>query len=180
MRHAYKEVATGKVHLMTILSGDPIKSLMVIFNNDASKFEYLGPVEDKINRGAIDLTKQHALVADGYNNIVVDSVLEHKTSLRIAKEEIAKKGFLKKKLADKILAIIAGHNEKNGLDASQIASLEQRYPEILSLLQKGMPMTAKPLIEGISPDGVVITQEELDHVALEYEDFLEENPWANS
>ena len=93
-------------------------------------------------------------------------------ALKEAKDAMVVVGAAKKALADRILAIIAGHNETNGLDATQIASIETSHPEILALLQKGMPITAQPLIAVITPDGIVITQLELDHVALEYAEFL--------
>ena len=92
-------------------------------------------------------------------------------TLKEAKDAILVVGESKKKLAERILAIIAGHNETNGLDAAQILSIEASYPEVLALLQKGMPITAQPLIAAIVPDGTVITQLELDHVALEYAEF---------
>ena len=95
---------------------------------------------------------------------------------KASKDAMALLGNSKKKLADTILAIIAGHNETNGLDTAQIESIKADYPVAMDLLATGMPITAKPLIEAIVPDGVIITQDELDHVALEYAEFELNHP----
>lgn len=97
-------------------------------------------------------------------------------AIRVAKEEKARKGQALKVLADKILHIIAGHNHDNGLDATQIAGLKTSHTEAFAALSDGMPYTAKSFIDDITPDGTLITQDELDHVALEYAEFAIANP----
>lgn len=104
-----------------------------------------------------------------YNIAIEEDLL---FEVRKKRDELAAKGKALKELANKIIYIIAGHNQENELDLNQIIQIKQRYSTIFQLLSDGQPMSAKILIDQVVPDGVLITQEELDHVQLEYADFF--------
>ncbi len=192
MKYAWKNLVDGKVRTLEVKSGSPEQFLPKpehdviidgVYKNIASGtgteedpyvYETVDPISELVGILPAELEGKNLKVEDDV--LVEDTAETAEQVLRAAKEEKARKGSLKKALADKILAIIAGHNEDNGLDATQIASIKASNPEVMELLSTGMPMTAKPLIEAITPDGTIITQDELDHVALEYADFAKANP----
>jgi len=119
-------------------------------------------------------TKYFKFVEDaGKVTSVADA--DTKAALKVAKDAKAAKGKAFKELCDEILHIIGGHNHDNSLDAVQINAIKTANPEAFDALSSGMPFTAKPFIDAITPDAVV-TQEELDHVALAYEEFAVSHP----
>lgn len=85
-------------------------------------------------------------------------------------------GRVLKELSNNILDIIAGYSLKTKLSYEQIVTLKTTFANILELLNTRMPITAKPLIESITPDGVVINQSLLDDIALEYADYYAAYP----
>ena len=160
MRHAIK-TDEGKILTMTVVSSVPALQ------------------EGWVDLGLVPVDlqdKKHLkLDVDGIT-LIEDAQEVEKTTLRAEMEEKARKGKLYKELADKILHIIAGHNIDNDLDAAQIASIKTSNPQVLEGLSDGQPYAVKPLIDAITPDGTVITADELTHVAEAYVIFAEINP----
>lgn len=143
-----------------------------IVESDENDYDYIHEYSDFINGEVVKYFKfilNETKLADV-------AAADAAQAAKEAKNTIAEKGKLYKELTDKVLYIIAGHNMLNALDATQIESLKTNHSVLFAALSSGMPYTAKTIIDTIEPDGVLITQEELDHVALEYAEFAEAYP----
>lgn len=194
MKYAWKDIASGKVRTMNLVSGDPEQFIPkpeydVLIDGqyknvvsgtgteeDPYVYEDVAPISELIGVIPAELAGKNLKLDTDELTLIEDTDENDKIALRAAVLAKAEKGRKFKELADRILFIIAGHNIDNNLDISQIASIKASNPEALTLLSDGQPYSAKAYIDAITPDEVVITQEELDHVAEAYAMFAEENP----
>jgi len=96
--------------------------------------------------------------------------------VRLALMEKENKGKRVKALSDRIMDIIAGHNIDNELDATQIGLLKENHPMVFTLLTANQPFSAKLLLDQITADGVLITEDEIAHIQEAYVMFAEQNP----
>lgn len=160
MKHAVKD-DSGNLHVLNV-----IKAIPPLPEN----WEYIGEIPE-----ALQETKHLKFDVDG-TTVIEDTDAADTATLREAALAKAEKGRKYKDLASLVLHIIGGHNVDNGLDATQIASIKTSHPEAFAALSDGQPFTAKPFIDAITPDGTIITQEELDHVAEAYAMFAETDP----
>lgn len=160
MKYALKETSSGKVVRIDVVS-----NLFV-----PEGFELIGEIPELLQ------DKKYLKLDVDEITLIEDADAVSKKALRDTLQEKERKGELFKALANKILHIIAGHNYDNSLDTAQILQMKTDHPEALGLLSDGQPFSAKSFIDVIVPDGTIITQEELDHVAEAYVMFSEENP----
>lgn len=63
-----------------------------------------------------------------------------------------------KKCCDDVLAYISGVNASRNLSSEQIMQMSQTFSSIETVLNKGMPTTAKAMIVNLVPDENLITQ----------------------
>lgn len=68
------------------------------------------------------------------------------------------KGREAREVCEKVLDVIAGWNLSRVLTAAQIDQMEVTFADIESALSKGRPWKAKPLIQAIVVDDVLVTQ----------------------
>lgn len=97
---------------------------------------------------------------------------EDKTSemqREVNKESKKFKGNIFRQLSQNVLDIVSGHVFNNNLTGQQIENLKQSPP--YRYLLENMPLTAKPLIDALIPDGVILTQLILDDINLEYQKY---------
>lgn len=76
-----------------------------------------------------------------------------------------------KNLCDDLLSIVASHVRRNNLTPQQITDLKTTHADIFTLLKDCSPLSARTLIENITIDGTLITQDMHTDLMLEYNDF---------
>ena len=122
----------------------------------------------------------HEITEDQYNNLSQlilsgDTISIVKTPNDL-KNESKKKGRVLRELSQDILKITAGYCLENSLTPDQVSSLRTNNASIFDLLNASTPITAKPLIDAISPDGTIVKQELLDSINLEYTGYYAKYP----
>jgi hypothetical protein len=99
--------------------------------------------------------------------------------------EIAKKeardtqqneGDILRSLCKRVLNIIAGYSLRQNFTTEQINSFRNQYATIVDYLNARMAISAKPLIDAVVVDGVIIKQTLTDSINLEYQDFYTAYP----
>ena len=101
-----------------------------------------------------------------YSYTISDITAQHLAEQsRNARIETSKKV---RALCDNILDLIAGFNLERNLTAEQITSLEGTFSNIQTLLLNKRPFSAKTLIQAITPDGVLVTEEIKASILNEY------------
>jgi len=160
MIYALKEISSGKVVRIDVVS-----NLFV-----PEGFELIGEIPELLQ------DKKHLKLDVDGTTLIEDVDEVSKQALREAIAVKEEKGKKLKELASRILHIIAGHNHDNNLDIAQVLQMKTDHPEILALLSDGQPYSAKSFIDAVVPDEVIVTTEELEHVAEAYAMFAEINP----
>ena len=89
--------------------------------------------------------------------IVVDSVKKIKKDKAIVRKNRIKMGKNIRLLCENILDLLAGFNIERALTKEQIDQMAVTFGNIQALLNVKRPISAKPLIEAIEPDGVLVT-----------------------
>lgn len=84
------------------------------------------------------------------------------------REELIRRGKQAREFSTLILDLVAGFNIDRQLTAEQITTMQTTFAPIMGLLQAGRPTSAKPLIEAITPDGTIVTQNMKDAILAEY------------
>lgn len=79
-------------------------------------------------------------------------------------------------LAEDLYDVLKGHAWDNNLSLAQKEQLQTENATLFQYLKNHMPITAKPLIDALVADGTLITQDMLDDMALEYQEFEIANP----
>ena len=79
-------------------------------------------------------------------------------------------GRLARETCQDVLDVIAGWNMERSLTEQQITDLQVAFSDTEAALQANRPHQAKPLIEAITPDEVLITQEMKDEVLEVFSD----------
>lgn len=109
---------------------------------------------------------EYFLNAD-YEYETIDITEEH--DVEQARERRLTSGRLVHNVCSDILALILGFNLERNLTAAQITEMEETFSTINALLQSDRPFSARPLIEAITPDSVLITEEMKSVILNEYE-----------
>ena len=86
------------------------------------------------------------------------------------------KGRILKELSQNVLDIIGGYCIEESFTSEQIGTFRAQYATVLDYLNAGMPISAKPLIDEIIVDGVIIKQTLADSIDLEYAEHFEKYP----
>jgi hypothetical protein len=73
----------------------------------------------------------------------------------------------------RVIAIMSMINRKKNLTTEQVAQFSQAYSSVKGLLETGSLLTAKALIQSITPDGILTTQEDKDTLVNEINKLLE-------
>lgn len=94
-----------------------------------------------------------------------------KADLQKSREERKELGKKKRRACEGALDVIAGYVDQSELDDAQIAQLESDFSQIAQMLRANYAATVKPLIEALSPDGVLVTQELKDDILEELKGF---------
>lgn len=166
-KHVHAEIPDGidyrKCDLVSVPLGDGQTEDDIIFDYKHSYSTMIGTVVTYY-KFEVNATKEAAVDAE-----------DAAAALKAAKDAKALKGKILNDLAVRIYNIISGHAYDDNLTAVQIATLKSTYPEAFQALSEGQPITAKTYIDSITPDGI-ITQDVLDHVALEYTEFYANYP----
>ena len=72
----------------------------------------------------------------------------------------------------RVLAIVSVRNDAKSLQPADVLSLSNTYAPIQALLLNGSIATAKAQVEAIVPDGVLVTQADLDAILAEMNAYL--------
>ena len=106
------------------------------------------------------------------------SVLDITEDIKKKEERDSKriKGEILKELSQNVLNIIAGYCIEENFTSDQIATFRVQYAGILDFLNAGMSISAKPLIDAIEVDGVIVKQTLSDSIDLEYLEHYEKYP----
>ena len=72
----------------------------------------------------------------------------------------------------RVLAIVSIRNDAKSLQPADVVSLSNTYAPIQGLLLNGSIATAKAQIEAITPDGVLVSQDDLDAILAEINAYL--------
>lgn len=83
------------------------------------------------------------------------------------RNELLELGRMDKQKCDNALLIIGGINRDRVLTADQINQMQSQFGTIETLLKSGRPTTAKSLVQALTPDGDLITQEMKELVTAE-------------
>lgn len=94
---------------------------------------------------------------DEYVIIIEDITVQHEKDT--LKQEMLAKGARARAVCQDCLDIIAGFNIDRVLTGAQVTQMQQTFGTIEALLRANRPASAKPLIEALTPDGVLVTQE---------------------
>lgn len=94
------------------------------------------------------------------------------------KKEVRKaRGHILAELSENILSIVSGHLYSANLDEAQADAFTQKFQGAYVNLTRNRPLTAKTYIDQITPDqDDNVTQDLLDYVNLEYEEYKEKYP----
>lgn len=98
-----------------------------------------------------------------------NSTLVEKYSKENALKDKIKLGAMARKICIEVLDYIAGLNLIKSLTKEQIDQMEVIFSDIHTALKNNRPDTARTLIENITPDGVLLTNEEKDSILYIYE-----------
>ena len=71
-------------------------------------------------------------------------------------------------LCNSLSKMVVGYNYTRSLTALQIEEMTTTFSPIVTLVEGKRPFSAKPLIEAITPDGVVITEQMKSDLLNEY------------
>lgn len=96
------------------------------------------------------------------------STVEVKYNKSVERETTLKVGRAVRDLSDRVLSLITGYNYSRSLTSEQINVLKTTFSKINELLKDGQPFHAKPLIQAITPDGVLVTEEIKQAILEEY------------
>jgi hypothetical protein len=88
-----------------------------------------------------------------------------------AQQANLRKGKLFEELSGNVMAIVRAHVYNNGLTLEQKNTLMTTHSDVFQTLKDGLPLTAKTLIDAITPDGTLITQNMINEINMVYADF---------
>lgn len=94
--------------------------------------------------------------------VVEEEDVTEEYETKALREEMKAKGAHARKLCVDCLDVIAGFNIDRTLTAEQITQMQQTFGVIEAYLKANRPWSAKPLIQALNPDGVLVTQEMKD------------------
>lgn len=75
----------------------------------------------------------------------------------------------------RIIAIVADRNDQKNLTGEQVIQMMQTYSVAQNLLLVGALDTAKSIIESVTPDGVIVTNEDKEIILNELNDAITED-----
>lgn len=81
-----------------------------------------------------------------------------------------------KELRDNLLDIVTGHITQNNLTTGQIQTMKNENQTLFTLLKERSPLSAKTLVDSLTIDGTLITQDMYDDLQTEYSEFKELYP----
>ena len=90
-----------------------------------------------------------------------------KQSARKVKKE---RGLAAKVACEEVLHLIAGYNMDRSLTKEQIDQLETDFADVKAKLEAGRPWTARYLVEGMTPDEVLVTTAMKNDILEEFDD----------
>lgn len=95
------------------------------------------------------------------------------TKMQVTERIESKKkiGRIAASVVQDVLDVIAGHNVTNGLTVAQIDQFESTHTQILGALQSKRPAKAKGLIQAVTPDGTLVTQDMKDDVLAVFSSY---------
>ena len=69
---------------------------------------------------------------------------------------------------ENVMDLVAANNLAKGLTIAQLDQMEAQYPDVLMALQNNRAIKAKTLIQNLTPDGTLVTQEDKNEYLAEF------------
>lgn len=123
---------------------------------------------DQPSTRTVELEPEYKVLPPQATYVIEDITAE--SQLKNSIEQKIKLGKNVRKLSQDVLALIAGWNLDRNLTVEQITEIETTFTDIQKLLMSERPFSAKPLIDAITPDGTLVTQEMIDQVNHLYQE----------
>jgi len=96
-----------------------------------------------------------------------ETKFKSETSLKLIKENKIQTGIAIRNVCQTALDLIAGYNVANSLSEAQVDSMQSTFAEIEKSLKSSRPKKAKVLIQAVSVDGTIITEQmKLEVIAI--------------
>lgn len=147
----------------------------IAFKNRVDSLPYdIRPMAEKCGLGRPNMALLIKAIKDNKDEAKLACIESKK--VEVENEQLAekarldriKKGRQAREFSNYILDIIAGYNIERKLTKGQINQMMVTFKDIFDALKAGRPDTAKELINAITPDGTIVTQEMKDAILLEY------------